>query len=152
MTRKIPEGFQNVTPSLNINGAASAIELYTKAFNAKELYRMECPESKKIMHACIQIGNSKIFLSDTNPAVGCNTPSVSGFYVYFEDVDTAFKQANKQAGMNEIMPVQDMFWGDRTGTLRDEFGISWTLATHVRDVSPAEMEEGRKKFMEKRAA
>jgi PhnB protein len=152
MTRKIPEGFQTVTPGLTVNGAANAIELYKKAFNATEDYRMECTETHKILHACIQIGNSKVFLSDTNPNMGCGTPSVTSFYLYVDDVDKAFAHANKQAGMNEISPVQDMFWGDRTGTFKDEFGISWTLATHVRDVSPSEMEEGRKKFIGKKAA
>ena len=151
MPKKIPQGFNTVTPSLTVNGAAKAIELYKKAFGAKEEYRMECDDgSGKIMHACIQIGDSKLFLADTNPKMGCGTPSVSSFYVYLNDVDAAFKQA-KQAGCSETYPVQDMFWGDRTGSLKDSFGIQWTLATHVREVSPKEMEEGRKKFMSKAA-
>lgn len=144
MTKKIPEGFSTLTPSLNVEGAAEAISLYTKAFGAQEVYRMECPESSKIMHACIQIGNSKVFLSDANPQ--CSAPSQSSFYVYLNDVDAAFTQA-KQAGLSELCAVQDMFWGDRMGALKDKFGISWTLATHVRDVSPEEMEKGRKQFM-----
>lgn len=151
MTKKIPEGFHSVTPTLILNGAAKAIETYKKAFGAQELYRMECPGGTgKIMHACITIGDSKLFLADTNPQMGCATPSVSTFYVYLEDVDATFKQA-KQAGLAEASPVQDMFWGDRTGTVKDSFGIHWTLATHVRDVSPEEMEEARKKFGAKAA-
>ena len=103
------------------------------------------------MHACLQIGNSKFFLSDLNPNMGTTTPSVSNFYVYLSDVDAAFKQA-KKAGLNEEFPVQDMFWGDRTGVVKDPFGNRWTLATHVRDVSADEMEEGRKKFLESKKA
>ena len=141
---KIPEGFHTVTPTLIVNGAAKAIDLYKKAFGAQELYRMEGKKGK-IMHACITVGNSKVFLCDTNPEMGCGTPSSSSFYLYVDNVDSTFKQA-KGAGLAENSPVQDMFWGDRTGNLKDSFGISWTVATHVREVSKEEMEEGRKKF------
>jgi len=149
--QKIPEGYTTVTPSLTVNGAAKAIELYTKALGANEVYRMAMPGSNKIMHACLQIGNSKVFLSDANPEMGCGTPSVSSFYVYLDDVDAGFKKAT-QAGMKENMAPQDMFWGDRTANVKDSFGVSWTLATHVRDVSPQEMEEGQKKFAAGKAA
>ncbi len=146
MTHTIPEGFQSVTPSLNVNGAAKAIELYKKAFGAKEIHRMDWPDSDKIMHACIEIGDSKLFLADIGPQMPGTPPSVSTFYVYFDDVDAMFKQA-KQAGLSAIFPVEDMFWGDRTGCVRDSFGNTWTLATHMREVSPEEIEEGKKKFM-----
>jgi uncharacterized glyoxalase superfamily protein PhnB len=150
MLKKIPEGFHTVTPTLVVSGAAKAIDLYKKAFGAQELYRME-GEKGKIMHACIMIGNSKVFLCDAAPEMGCATPSASSFYLYFDNVDSAFKTATG-AGLNELSPVQDMFWGDRTGSLQDSFGNRWTLATHVRDVSKEEMEEGRKKFASKKAA
>lgn len=140
----IPEGFATITPTLTLNGASEAIDLYTKALGAKELYRMATPDGAKIMHACLQIGTSKLFLSDTDPHM-CATPSTSTFYLYMENVDEAFKRA-KQAGMQEKFPVQDMFWGDRMGSLQDSFGINWTIATHVREVSPEEMEEARKRF------
>ncbi len=139
---KIPEGFSTVTPTLVVNGAAKAIEQYKKAFGATETYRLNCADSGKIMHACIQVGTSKIFLCDTHPEM-CAAPTQSNFYLYFKDVDATFKQA-KQAGMQESSPVQDMFWGDRTGNVKDAFGNSWTLATHVRDVSPEEMEKAAK--------
>lgn len=135
-----PEGFNTVTPTLIVTNAAKAIELYTKAFGATETYRMNCPNSGKILHACIQVGTSKIFLCDVNPEMGCGTTTNSNFYAYFKDVDATFKQA-KQAGMQENSPVQDMFWGDRTGNVKDAFGITWTLATHVRDVAPEEMDK-----------
>ncbi len=144
MTKNLPKDFQSVIPSLNINGAARAIELYKKAFGAKEEYVVKMPDSDKIMHASIIIGNSRIFLADVNPQIN-NAPSVSTFYAYFDDVDAVFKQAAK-AGLSELYPLKDMFWGDRTGCLKDAFGITWTVATHVRDVSPAEMEEGHKNF------
>ncbi len=149
MTKKIPEGFQTITPTLVIDGAAKAIDLYKKAFGAKEEGRMSCPDSNKIMHAILQIGTSKLFIMDANPQMNA-VPSVTSFYVYLSDVDASFKQA-KQAGLSEIVAPQEMFWGDRMGALKDPFGIKWTLATHVRDVSPQEMEEGRKKFMSKAA-
>lgn len=142
---KTPEGFNTITPSLSIDGASNAIELYTKAFGAKEIHRMNCPDTGKVMHACLEIGSSKIFLADAMPE--CGGPSQSSFYLYMDDVDGAFKKAT-HAGLKEAWPVQDMFWGDRMGTVKDPFGNSWTLATHVKDVSPEEMEEGRKKFIE----
>lgn len=144
--KAIPEGFTTVTPTLILNDAAKAIELYKQAFGAKELYRMEAPGKKKIMHACIMIGNAKLFLADAGPkGEGCGSPSDSSFYLYLDDVDTVFKQA-KKAGLEEQFAVQDMFWGDRMGCVNDHFGIKWTLATHVRDVSPQEMEEAKNKF------
>ncbi len=151
MTKKIPEGFNTLTPTLMVNGAAKAIDLYKKAFGATEDYRMEAPDgSGKIMHACLQVGTSKLFLADTNMEMGCGVPSVASFYVYIEDVDAAQTKA-KQAGLQETSPVQDMFWGDRLGSLKDSFGIQWTLATHVRDVSEKELQEGSKKFASKAA-
>ena len=109
---------------------------------------MACPESGKIIHACLSIGSSKLFLSDANPEKGC-AASTANFYVYIDDVDASFNKA-KQAGLQEAWGgVQDMFWGDRTGCLKDSFGNNWTLATHVKDVSPEEMGKGRKEFIEK---
>ncbi|MFY9286977.1 MAG: VOC family protein [Alphaproteobacteria bacterium] len=149
-TSKIPEGFSTLTPGLSFDGtAAKAIDLYCKAFNAKELYRMNCPDTGRIMHACLEIGNSKIFLSDTSPKMECG-PTTSTFYVYLDDVDAAYKQA-VSAGLKEFSAPEDMFWGDRTGVVKDQFGNGWTLATHMRDVSPQEMEEGKKKFAAKAA-
>jgi uncharacterized glyoxalase superfamily protein PhnB len=140
---KIPEGFSTITPSLIVADAAKAIDLYVKAFGAKELYRMPVPKTGKIMHACIQIGSSKLFIADVNPQMP--TPSNSSFYLYFDNVDAVFQKATK-AGLRETSSVQDMFWGDRVGSVKDPFGNQWTLATHVREVSQKEMEEAQKKF------
>ena len=145
-TTPMPAHAQSVTASLVVKGAAQAIELYKSAFGAKEEYRMQAPgKAGDIMHASIVIGNSRIFLADVNPEMGCAEPSVSGFYVYFDDVDAVFAQA-KKAGMQEFSAVKDMFWGDRTGSVQDRFGIRWALSTHVRDVSPEDMEVGRKRW------
>ncbi len=141
----IPEGFSTLTPALIVNDAARAIELYKKAFDAKELYRMNNADKSKILHACLEIGNSKIFISDTDAKMECSSPSASTFYVYLDHVDTAILQA-KQAGMKELFATQDMFYGDRVGSVEDSFGMRWSLATHIRDVSPEEMEEGIKKM------
>jgi len=148
--QKIPEGFSTVTPSLVVEGAAKAIALYEKAFGARELYRMEGSEKGKLMHACIVIGNSKLCLSDTDPRMS-PAAYASSFYLYLDDVNATFKQA-KAAGLTELFPVRDMFWGERTGALQDSFGIRWTLATHVRDVSEEEMKQGQKQFASGKAA
>jgi uncharacterized glyoxalase superfamily protein PhnB len=149
MPTAIPEGFHTLTPSLIVDGAAKAIELYKKAFGATEEYRMACSESGKIMHACLKIGSSKIFLCDVMPNM--SLPSAAHFYVYVNDVDQAFQQAT-ESGLEKKHALSDMFWGDRTGVVKDPFGNSWTLATHKRDISPQEMEEGRKQFMAKAKA
>lgn len=141
----IPEGFTTVTPTLIVNGAAEAIELYKEAFGAKELYRMESANKEKIMHANIMIGNSNVFIADVDPSMCASQPSVSTFYVYLDDVDNALDQA-KQAGLEALFPATDMFWGDRMGSVKDRFGMTWTLATHVHDVSPEELEAGQKNF------
>ncbi|MDR3425248.1 MAG: VOC family protein [Alphaproteobacteria bacterium] len=150
-TSKIPEGYSTLTPALIVPDAAAAIDLYKKAFGAKEEHRIACDDSGKIMHACLTIGSSKIFLGDAHPDGECCAATKSSLYVYIDDVDSAFRMA-KQAGMKEASAVQDMFWGDRVGCVTDSFGNRWTLATHVRDVSPEEMEAGKKEFVAKCAA
>ncbi len=144
----IPEGYNTITPTLIVEGAAEAIKLYEKAFGAKEVYRMNTPDGSKIMHACLQIGSSRLFLCDVNPQM--STASNSSFYLYMEDVDATFRQA-KQAGLEETSAVQDMFWGDRTGSIKDKFGIRWTIASHVRDVSKDELEKAAKQWGTKAA-
>ncbi|MBN8531942.1 MAG: VOC family protein [Alphaproteobacteria bacterium] len=146
--KKIPEGYATITPSLVVTDAVAAIALYKHAFGAKEEGVMKAPDGK-IVHAVLTIGTSKLFLCDVIPSM-CASPSSSSFYLYFEDVDAVFAQA-RNAGMEEFSPVQDMFWGDRTGCVKDKFGIMWTLATHVRDVPEAEMIEAGKEWMKNAA-
>lgn len=145
MTQAIPQGFSTITPSLSVTNAREAIDLYKKALGAKEIAVMASPDgSGKIMHAVLEIGNSKLFVADQF-CKGEPKNSTSSFYLYVPDVDSAFKQA-KEAGLTEIMPVTDMFWGDRLGAVTDKFGISWTIATHTRDVSDDEMKKGSEEF------
>lgn len=142
MAKAIPDGYHSVTPYLIVKGAARALEFYKKAFNAQELYRMDAPGGT-IGHAEIQIGDSRIMLSDEFPEMGARSPetlggSPIGLCIYVENVDALFKQA-VAAGGKEERPVKDQFYGDRSGTLRDPFGHQWTIATHKEDVSPEEM-------------
>jgi PhnB protein len=138
----VPEGYHSVTPYLVVDGASRAIEFYQRAFGAVERFRMPAPDDK-VGHAEIQVGDSVIMLSDPFPEMGSNAPSAagnssSGLMIYVADVDALFKQA-VDAGATVTMPLADQFWGDRYGKLRDPFGHSWHLATHVEDVSPEEM-------------
>lgn len=141
--KPIPEGYHSVTPYLIIKGAADAIEFYKKAFGAIELFRME--NDGKVGHAEIKIGDSPIMLSDEHPEMGYVSPktlggSPVGIMIYVEDVDTTFNGAIKSGGV-ETKPLQDQFYGDRSGTLTDPFGHVWTVATHKEDVAPEEMEK-----------
>ncbi len=142
--KPVPDGYHTATPYLTVRGAAEAIDFYQRAFGAQELFRMPGPNGK-IMHAEILVGDSHIMLADESAASGSQAPPALngtpvGIFLYMEDVDKTFKQAVK-AGAKETLPVQNMFWGDRFGRLTDPFGHKWMLATHIEDVSPAEMEE-----------
>ena len=143
-TNPIPEGMHTVTPHLVCAGAADAIEFYKKAFGAVEMMRIPIPNGR-VMHACIRIGGSQIFLVDEMPEWGAVGPkSLKGspvtIHLQVEDVDAMVDRAVK-AGARVTMPVADQFWGDRYGKLEDPFGHHWSVATHVRDVTPAEMEK-----------
>lgn len=142
--RPIPEGMRSVTPHLICGGAAEAIEFYKKAFDAVELSRLLSPEGN-VMHASIRIGDSVIMLNDEMPQWGSFGPkSLKGspvtIHLYVEDADAVFAQAVK-AGATATMPLEDMFWGDRYGKVEDPFGHQWSIGTHVRDVSPEEMQK-----------
>lgn len=140
--RAIPEGYHTVTPYLVVRDAARAIDFYKRAFGATEVMRMPGPGGK-VMHAEIQIGDSRIMLGDENPQMGAKSPqalngSPVSLFLYVEDVDAVYKQA-VAAGAKQTMPPQDMFWGDRYGKLDDPFGHQWGVATHKEDVAPEEM-------------
>jgi PhnB protein len=140
--KPIPDGYYTVTPYLVVRGGAEAIEFYKKAFNATEIDRMLAPGGK-LGHAEIQIGNSRLMLSDEMPEMGAKAPetlggSPVGICLYVEDADAIFKQA-LAAGAKEERPMKDQFYGDRSGTVRDPFGHQWTISTHIEDVSPEEM-------------
>jgi len=148
MIKAIPEGFHSATPMLMFKDARKAIELYKKAFGAIERYAVPGPGGKGVMHAEIRIGDSIIMMGEESPNEPCKSAETSGgspvsFYIYLDNVDEAYKRA-LDAGAESRMPVEDMFWGDRMGTVRDPFGYSWCLATHVKDLSAEEIEEGAK--------
>jgi PhnB protein len=142
--RPTPEGYHSVTPYLFIKGAASAIDFYKNVFGATELMRMPGPNGQ-IMHAELRIGDSIVMLSDENPQMSALSPqslggTAAGLNVYIADVDAVTQKA-VDAGAKIVRPVKDQFYGDRSGTLIDPFGHMWSVATHVEDVSPEEMQK-----------
>lgn len=140
--KPIPDAYRQATPYLCIKDAASAIEFYRKAFGAKELERMTEPDGK-IGHAEIQIGEARIMLADEYPALDFRSPKSLGgspvlIFLYVEDVDAFFQRAI-EAGATVRQPLEDKFYGDRSGTLEEPFGHIWSFATHKEDVPPEEM-------------
>jgi len=140
----IPKGYHSVTPYLIIKDAARAIDFYKKVFDAKELVRMADP-SGKVGHAEIKIGDSMIMLADEHAEMGHRSPqslggSPVGIHLYLEDSDATVAKA-VAAGAKLERPVQDQFYGDRSGQITDPFGHVWTVSTHREDVSPEEMKK-----------
>jgi PhnB protein len=146
--RAIPEGFHTLTPTLVCKSAARAIEFYKEVFHAKEITRMAGPGGS-IGHAELQIGDSRLMLSDEFPgmahAPGATPITSNGLFIYTDNVDAMFERATK-AGAKVEMPLQNQFWGDRYGKIRDPFGHQWGLAQHVEDVAPAELERRAKEW------
>jgi PhnB protein len=142
-TQPIPEGYHSITPVLAVEDAAAAIEFWKRAFGATERSRMDGPDGK-IAHAEIEIGDSLIMTSDQLPQSSTKPPkevgaATSAIFLYVEDVDSVVQDA-VDAGAEITMPIEDMFWGDRFGQVRDPFGHVWQIATHVEDLEPEEME------------
>jgi PhnB protein len=149
-TKPIPQGYHTVSPYLAVEDAARAIEYYAKAFGAKEVVHMDSPDGK-VGHAELEIGDSRVMLSDPFPQSSTRPPKELGgtsvsVFMYVEDVDAWVKQA-VDAGATVTMEVADQFWGDRFGTITDPFGHVWNIATHVEDVPPEEMAERAKAAM-----
>ncbi|HEX8816897.1 MAG TPA: VOC family protein [Terriglobales bacterium] len=145
----VPPGFHTVTASLTVKDSAAAIDYYKKALGAEEIMRMASPDGK-ITHAELKIGDSIIFLNDEIPGWGSKAPeTLSGvtgsIYLYVEDADKSFERA-VGAGAKVVMPVMDMFWGDRLGSFVDPFGHAWAVSTHTQDMTEEEMEQGAKAF------
>ena len=148
--KPIPEGYHTLTPYLAVEEASEAIEYYKRAFGAQETMRMPGPDGK-IAHAEIRIGDSLIMLSDPFPQSTVRPPgevvqTTASIYMYVDDVDSVLTKA-VDAGATVTMEVADQFWGDRFGSIQDPFGHTWSIATHVEDVPPAEMAERSKKAM-----
>jgi PhnB protein len=156
-TQPIPPGHENLIPHLVCNRCAEAIEFYKKAFGAEEICRMPAPDGRRIMHAAIRIGKSMVFLVDDFPEYcGGKSQSPAGlngtpvtFHHYVENCDAAIKRA-VDAGATVSMPATDMFWGDRYGTVRDPFGHKWSFATHLKDLTPLEMQAAMKEAFARR--
>jgi PhnB protein len=151
--KPIPEGYHTATPYLTVNDAGKAIDFYKRAFDAKEIMRMEGPPGK-IVHAELRIGDSVIMLADEMPQSPTRAPqsvggTTGGLFLYVNDVDSAYQKAVSAGGKAGMAPA-DMFWGDRYGQLTDPFGHSWSLATHKEDVAPEEMKKRMQAEMQRR--
>ena len=147
--KPIPDGFRAVTPHLVCAGAAEAIDFYRKAFGAVEVTRLPGPNGR-LMHAQIRIGDSSVMLVDEMPEWDTLGPkalkgSPVGIHLYVDDADAFVARAAK-AGAKVTMPVSEQFWGDRYGIVIDPYGHRWSVATHVRDVTPKEMEQAMKEM------
>ncbi len=139
----IPSGYPQVTPYLSVQGAAAAVEFYTQVFGATERMRMPGP-GDTIGHCELELGSSLVMLADETPEIGFLSPKTLGgspviLSVYVEDVDGVVERA-VEAGATLLRPVEDQFYGDRSGQFEDPFGHRWSVASHVEDVSPDEME------------
>jgi PhnB protein len=139
----VPAGYHSVTPYVVVDGAAQAIEFYKKAFGAIEMLRVPRADGK-VMHAEVKIGDSPVMLADEVPEMNAKNPLAFGgspmsLMIYVDDVDQVFARALELGG-TEVRPLQNHFYGDRSGTLSDPFGHQWTVATHVEDVSDEEIQ------------
>jgi uncharacterized glyoxalase superfamily protein PhnB len=144
----IPEGSHSITPQLTVKNGDKAIAFYKKALGATELNRMEGPGGT-IMHAALKIGDSKFFVNDemddsSKAPMPGKSPVV--IHLYVPDCDKLYNQA-VAAGATASMPLSDQFWGDRYGQIVDPFGHTWSIATHIEDLSREEMEERSRQFM-----
>jgi PhnB protein len=150
-THPIPVGREGLIAHLVCDPCADAIEFYKRAFGAQEIDRVLGPDRRRIMHAAMRIGGSVVFLVDDFPEFSggkASSPKALGgtpvtIHRYVEDCDAAIKRA-ADAGAKVAMPAEDMFWGDRYGVVTDPFGHSWSFATHVRDLTSAEVEAAMK--------
>jgi len=138
----IPQNYHRVTPYLVVDGAAEAIDYYTRVFGAVEMMRMPAP-GNRIGHAELKIGDSVVMLADANPEMGHKSPKTLGgspisLLLYVEDADAIARKAVENGG-KLVRPVENQFYGDRMGGVEDPFGHQWYVATHVEDVSPEEM-------------
>lgn len=148
----VPAGYHTLTPHLIVRNANQALEFYKNAFGAEVLNVARMPDGK-VMHAALQIGDSKLFLNDEMPEYGALSPLSSGdssvtIHIYTDNVDQAFSRA-VNAGATVKMPLADQFWGDRYGVVTDPYGHKWSLAQHVKDMAPEEMKSAMEDAMAK---
>jgi len=148
--RPIPDGFTSITPYLTVNDGQAAIDFYKRAFGATERRVTAAPDGR-IAHAELQIGNAVIMLSDKFPQSSCKTPEELGgttvaIFLYVEDVDSVVQDAADAGGTITMQP-EDQFWGDRLGEINDPFGNVWQIATHLKDLTPEEIEARGREVM-----
>lgn len=153
MTQPASERYPSVTPSLTFKDTAKALEFYKKAFGAEVVVFLPGPNGQGVMHATMKVGGTMLMMGDEMP--GCPSAETLGncpmsLYMYVPDADAAFNQA-VAAGASVVMPVQDMFWGDRVGNIRDPFGYAWMIATHIKDLTHDEINKGAAAFFERMA-
>jgi PhnB protein len=138
VVQAIPEGTPSIVPHLVVRGGSAAIDFYIRAFGAVEIARIPGPDRQSVMHADLRIGNARLYLADEFPGMGRSPLGLKGtpvtIHLWFPDVDGAFARA-VGAGAKVVMPLQDMFWGDRYGQVTDPFGHVWALASHKEDLS-----------------
>ena len=142
--KPIPDGYHTVNTYLTVQDGPAAIDFYQKAFGMEVAFRLDSPPGK-VGHAELRLGDSTIMLSDEMVGGACRSPKALGgtsvtLFLYVPDVDKTFNQA-VAAGGQVVMPVEDMFWGDRFGSVTDPFGHNWGLATHIEDLSPEELQK-----------
>lgn len=141
--KPVPQGYHSLTPYLIVDGGAKALDFYARVFGARERMRIPAPGGK-VGHAEIDIGDSVLMLADEHPGMGARAPRSFGgspvsLMLYVKDVDATVKAA-LAAGARLVRPVEDKFYGDRSGTIEDPFGHQWHVSTHIEDVPPDEME------------
>lgn len=146
MAKAVPEGMHTLTPQLAIDGCDKAIDWYKKAFGAELTSRAPDPSGKKVWHASMRIGDSQFFLNDVFPDMGGGAVTAS-LWIYTDKVDSWWKRASETPGAKVTMPIADMFWGDRMGQIQDPFGNKWTLAQHMKDLTPDEMQKAQDAFV-----
>jgi PhnB protein len=151
--KRVPEGFHTITPGLTVKGAQEAIEFYKEAFGAEVVSLKTSPDGSKVVHSEIKIGDSRIFVNDEFPDMGARGPQSLGgspvsLNLYVEDADAVFERA-VAAGATVMMPLADQFWGDRWGMVTDPFGHTWSVASHVADLSQEEVDKAAEEYFSK---
>ena len=134
-----PKGFATLTPVLIVNSAADTIETCKNGFGAEVCGIVKNPKTGKILHSCLKIGESTLFVSDVAPEIGMHPPGRQEFYIYVDDVEQAF-QKTCGLGLEGVQEPTEMFWGDRVAEVTDSAGNTWKLAQKIKDVTPEEIE------------
>jgi len=151
MVKSIPEGLSSVNAYIILDNPSEAISFYKKALDAKEVYSLKTPDGM-VVHAEIAIGNTRLMVGAASERMETSSAKTLGgtpvsFVYYTDNIDAVFEKARK-AGMKEKMPVTEQFWGDRMGALIDPYGMKWSIAQHVRDVSEEEMQNAMRRMEE----